>query len=120
LFVAGVTLQRHGDAVRDEQELLMQISNMVMEIYAMDTALCRVKRKPSSGIHRDVVRTFINDAMSRVEMSARQVLASVSEGDLLRAHLSALRRLIRWAPIDTIRARQRVAEYLIDQNRYLL
>jgi alkylation response protein AidB-like acyl-CoA dehydrogenase len=119
LFTAAAAIQKYADAIRDEQEVLMHISNMVMETYAMDTAMLRLM-KSSADVHTDAARTFINDAVSRVEFSAKQVLAAVSEGDALRTQLSALRRLLRWVPVDTVRMRQRIAEYLIEQNRYAL
>jgi alkylation response protein AidB-like acyl-CoA dehydrogenase len=120
LFAAGSAIQRFGESIRDEQEVLMHLSNMVMEIYAMDTAVCRVLKNASSDIQADVTRTFINDAMNRMEFSGRQVLAAVAEGDALRMQLGGLRRLIRWAPINTVKSRQRIAEHLVDNGRYAL
>src|SRR5215831_8726257 len=119
LFTAGSAIQKFAEAIRDEQEILMHISNMVMEVYAMDTAVHRLTKKPAD-LQTDIVRTFINDAMSRVEFAARQVLAATADGDALRTQLAALRRLLRWAPINTIKARQRIADFLIDQGRYAL
>jgi alkylation response protein AidB-like acyl-CoA dehydrogenase len=120
LFAAGSAVQKFADGIRDEQEVLMHLSNMVMDIYAMDTAVCRLTKKNSGDIHADAARTFINDAMSRVEFSARQALAAVAEGDTLRTQLAALRRLLRWVPINTIQTRQRIAEHLTDNGRYAL
>ena len=120
LFTAGAALQKYGEGIRDEQEVLMHLSNMVMEAYAIDTAVTRLVKKTSTDIHREVAATFINDAMGRVELSARQVLAAVAEGDNLRMQLAALRRLLRWTPINTVRSRQLIAEFLIDSNRYAL
>jgi alkylation response protein AidB-like acyl-CoA dehydrogenase len=120
LFTAGAAVQKFGDAMRDQQEVLMYLSNMVAEIYAMDTAIHRVIKSNLQGPHTDVARTFINDAMSRVDFSARQVLAAVADGDTLRTQLAALRRLMRWLPVNTVRARQRIAEFLIDSNKYAL
>ncbi len=120
LFAAGSAIQKYGDGIRDEQEVLMHLSNMVMESYAIDTAVARLARKTSTGIHLDVARTFINDAMARIEFSARQVLATVAEGDNLRMQLAALRRLLRWTPINTVHTRQRIADFLTDSNRYAL
>ena len=97
----------------------MHISDIVMDVFAMDTALLRLKKK-DTGHHTDAARTFINDAISRVEFSARQILAAVAEGDALRIQLAALRRLLRWTPIDTVKARQRIADFLIDSNRFAL
>src|SRR5262245_42129787 len=118
LFTAGSAIQKFGDAIRDEQEVLMHLSNMVMDVFAMDTAIHRLMKKDSSAPHADVTRVFINDAMNRVEFSARQVLAAVSEGDALRTQLAALRRLLRWMPVNTVKARQRIAEFLTDNGRY--
>jgi len=120
LFTAGSAIQKFADSIRDEQEVLMHISNMVMEVFAIDTALHRLMKRNHSGPQVDAARTYINDAMSRVEFSAKQVLAAVAEGDALRAQLGALRRLLRWTPVNTIKARQRVADFLIDHGRYAL
>src|SRR5262249_61991556 len=90
LFTAASAIQKFAEAIRDEQEVLMQISNMVMEVYAMDTAIHRLAKKPED-LRADVVRTFINDAMARIELSARQVLAATAEGDTLRTQLAAIR-----------------------------
>ena len=120
LFTAGSAIQKFVDTIRDEQEVLMHISNIVMEIFAMDTAIHRLMKKNSADPHTDVARTFINDAMSRIEFSAKQVLAAAAEGDTLRAQLAALRRLFRWTPINTVKARQRIADFLIDSGRYTL
>jgi alkylation response protein AidB-like acyl-CoA dehydrogenase len=117
LFVAGAAVQKYMDSIRDEQEVLMHISNMVMETYAMDTAIRRLLKKESA-VSEEIVRTFINDAVSRIEFSGRQVLAAISEGDTLRTQLSALRRLLRWSPVNTVKARQRIAEYLTDRGTW--
>ena len=106
--------------MKDEQEVLMHLSNMVSEVYAMDTAVQRLIKSTVRDPHTDVAKTFINDAMSRLDFSARQVLAAVAEGDTLRTQLAALRRLLRWVPVNTVRARQRIAEFLTDCNGYSL
>lgn len=120
LLAAGSAIQKYGEAVKDEQEVLMHLSNMVMDVYAMDTALARLAKKASRDIYHDVARTFINDAISRIEFSGRQVLAAIAEGDALRMQLAALRRLLRWTPINTVRTRQRIADFLCDSGRYAL
>ena len=120
LFTAGAALQKYGEGIRDEQEVLMHLSNIVMEAYAIDTAVVRLAKKTSTDIHREVAATFINDAMGRIELSARQVLAAVAEGDNLRMQLAALRRLLRWTPTNTVRSRQQIADFLTDSNRYAL
>ena len=120
LFTAAAAIQKFGETIKDEQEVLMHISNIVMDVFAMDTAIHRLTKKNAADPYADIVQTFINDAMSRIEFSARQTLAAVAEGDMLRTQLASLRRLLRWTPVNTVKARQRIAEFLIDSNRYAL
>src|SRR5262245_30252504 len=120
LFVAGVAIQRFMDAIKDEQEILMHLSNMVMETFAIDTAVHRLMKKGSTDIHADMARTFINDAITRIEFAGRQALAATSDGDTLRMQLSALRRLLRWSPVNTVKARQRIADFLTEHGKYAL
>src|SRR5947199_533824 len=90
LFTAGSAVQKFTDAIRDEQEVLMHLSNIVMEIYAVDTAIQRLRKNKLADPHADVARTFINDAMSRIDYAARQVLAAVAEGAARPTQLAAL------------------------------
>ena len=45
-------------------------------------------------------RVFANDAAARVETAARQALAAMSEGDVLRTQLAAARRRLAEATVD--------------------
>jgi alkylation response protein AidB-like acyl-CoA dehydrogenase len=118
LFVTQAAVQKYADSIKNEQEVLMHLSNMVMEIYAMDTALHRAGKSNSSELSRAIVRTFINDAVHRLMFSASQVLASIGEGEGLQTQLSTVQRLLRWTPLNTIQLRHRIAEQLIEQGRY--
>src|SRR5262249_47527397 len=104
LFVAASAIQKFADTIRDEQEVLMLISNMVMEVFAIDTAIHRSTKKQAGQLHAAMTRTFINDAMSRIDFAAKQALAAVADGDALRTQLAALRRLLRWTPINTVKS----------------
>src|SRR5262249_19715530 len=60
LFTAGSAIQKFGDTIRDEQEVLMHLSDMVMEIFAMDTAMHRLVKKNSAHPHLYVAPPFIH------------------------------------------------------------
>jgi hypothetical protein len=60
------------------------------------------------------------DSMARIEMFARPVLASCSEGDTLRANLAVLRRFAKYEPVDAIALRRRIAERLLSAGRYVV
>jgi alkylation response protein AidB-like acyl-CoA dehydrogenase len=121
LMTLGLSLQRYGDAITDEQEVLLAIADIIIAVACAESALLRASSAPAamSPLHIDAASTFINDAAFRVEATARQVLAAMSEGDTLRTQLAALRRLLKFTPIDTVVRRRRIADETIRRQSYI-
>jgi hypothetical protein len=126
LMIAGTAMQKYMEALAEEQEIVGNLSDIVMEIYAMDSALTRTlkliaARGPEAGqLPIDITQTYINDAIARIEQFAATALAAMSEGDDLKMQLAALRRLTRRTPINTVAARRRIVEAMIQAGRYTL
>jgi hypothetical protein len=88
-----------------------------MEIFAMESAQLRSQKNANA---EDICQVLLCDAMARIEMFARPVLAACSEGDALRANLAVLRRFAKYEPVDAIVLRRRIAERLLSAGRYVL
>jgi len=62
---------------------------------------------------------FCNDAIQRVEAKAKNTIAAIAVGDEGRTLLVALKRFTKNnSPVNTIAARQRIAEVMIQANAY--
>jgi butyryl-CoA dehydrogenase len=72
-----------------------------------------------SSLHEAAARVFVSDAALRVEMTARQLLAALANGDTLRTHLAALRRLLKMTPAATVPLRRMLADRSVERGRYL-
>ena len=124
LLVAGSAVQRYMQALEDEQEVIGVLSNLVMEVYAMESALLRTLKKagalPQPPLRLEVAatRAFIHEAADRMESEARRALARIAEGDTLRTQLAVLRRFLRRQPPDTIELRRQVADRSVELGRY--
>lgn len=124
LLVAGSAVQRYMQALADEQEVIGVLSDLVMEVYAMETVLLRTRKKMSKATpeacaaEADATRAYIYEAADRMELEARRALARIAEGDMLRTQLAVLRRFLRRTPPDTIDLKRRVATRALDLNRY--
>jgi alkylation response protein AidB-like acyl-CoA dehydrogenase len=114
-FVANLAAERHGEGLKDEQEILMHLADMVMEIYAMDSAICRAEKNPSD-FHSWIAETFVSDGLTRVWRSAVQILSALAQGDTLQTHLDSIQGLSAYTPANTIQNRRQIAEYLLDNN----
>jgi alkylation response protein AidB-like acyl-CoA dehydrogenase len=124
LQAAGGALQKFREKLADEQELIGALSNVVMEIYAMESCLLRAQKaaaaKGESATQTmiDAARVFINDAAERVEHDAKRAIVAVHEGDMLTTQMAVLKRFGKRAPVDTIALRRRVAAAVQAQDRY--
>ena len=121
---AGGAVQKYREKLADEQELVAALSNIVMEIYAMESSLLRAQ-KAANGKGQaaaqpmiDAARVFISDAAERVEHEAKRAIAALHEGDLLTTQMSVLRRFAKRAPVDSIALRRNVARAVQSQDRY--
>ncbi len=124
LLVAGAAMQKYMMKLADEQEVLALMSDMVIEIFAMESALLRaLKSAERSGdeksrIQKAMVKVCVNDGFERMEGFAKQALAAIAEGDTLRTQLSALKKLARFTPVNTVGLRREIAEAVIKLGRY--
>ncbi|HEX8189272.1 MAG TPA: acyl-CoA dehydrogenase family protein [Pyrinomonadaceae bacterium] len=125
LMVLGTAAQKYMAALSEEQEVLIGASNIIMDVFAMESAILRAQKlaaaqgEEAAALHLDVVRVFCNDAVARVEAEARNTLAAVAEGDELRTLLAALKRFTKHTPANTVAARRRIADAMIKANRYV-
>jgi alkylation response protein AidB-like acyl-CoA dehydrogenase len=113
-LVAHEAAEKYGDSLKDEQEILMHVADMTMEIYAMDSALCRLEKSRLKDFHAWKTETFVSDALSRIRWSGIQVLAAVLDGENLQTQLTRLNELSAYTPGNTIESRRRIAEALLD------
>jgi len=124
LLVAGAAVQKYMMKLAEEQEILASISDIVIEVFAMESALLRAMKSmekfgdEKSEIQKAMVKVYVNDAFDRVEGFAKQALAAIAEGDTLRTQLSALKKLTRFIPVNTIALRREIADSLIKIGRY--
>jgi alkylation response protein AidB-like acyl-CoA dehydrogenase len=123
LMVLGTAMQTYGEKLADEQEVLIAAADIVIDVYAAESALLRAagarSRKASlPDLHEAAARVYINDAASRVEASAKTALAAMTDGDTLRTLLAALRRLLKVTPINTVALRRTLADSTVDRRTY--
>jgi len=123
LMVFGVALQTYGQTLSDQQEVLMHLADIMMDVYAAESATLRavaasIQPAARAALHASAARVFVNDAAMRVDASARQALAAMADGDTLRTLLAALRRLSKTMPIDTAALRRHIADETVARGAY--
>lgn len=125
LMLLGTAAQKYMMKLAEQQEILMGIADVIMETFAMETAILRARKlvaaqgEDSVARYIDMTKVFCNDAVERIETQAKNTLGGMAEGDELRTLLAALRRFTKLQPMNTIAARQRIAADLISANKWI-
>jgi hypothetical protein len=100
----------------------MYLADILIDVYTADSAVLRATAAsglPRESLHADAARVFVNDAAMRIDASARQALATMLDGDMLRTMLAALRRILKVMPVNTTALRRRLADEAVAQCGYI-
>jgi alkylation response protein AidB-like acyl-CoA dehydrogenase len=124
LLVLGLAMQTYREKIADQQEVLMHLADMIIDTYSADSAVLRAlsvsaKKLPRADLQVVAARVFVNDAAMRVEASARQALGAMTEGDMLRTSVSALKRLFKQMPVNTAAMRRQLADEAVTRGAYI-
>ena len=115
-------VESHGDKLSEEQEAVALAADIIIEAYAIESAILRVEKLVSAKgadaclIPTEMLRVYVNDAADRVAISARNLAGAVKESAKL---MQAFERLAPQTPINTIESRRLIADSLIESGRYL-
>ena len=126
LFVFGKAHEKYGNALRNEQQIIGMLSDMIIEIWAAESALLRGqkilagKNAERAGIPVKMAKMLFHDSTEKMGFLAKSALESMEEGPLLKKPLTAIRVLMDHPPIPVAAWRQEIADHMIRVGRYLI
>ena len=123
LLLMGVAYQKFLNDLEKQQEVLAGITDVTMDIFAMESSLLRTQKllgHAKGEQAADMCAVLLRDAMAHIETTARTVVAACSEGDALRANLAVLRRFAKYEPVNAIGLRHGIARRLLEAERYIV
>jgi alkylation response protein AidB-like acyl-CoA dehydrogenase len=121
LLTLGVAHEKYGAKLEQQQEIIMNLSDIIMEVFAMESSLLRSRKLAAAGggaNAADASAVYLRDAISRVEFSSRTALSACAQGDDLRRYLSRVRGYASHDPVNAIALRRQIASRLLANERY--
>ncbi|MGY0693286.1 acyl-CoA dehydrogenase family protein [Virgibacillus sp. FSP13] len=124
LLGAGLAAQKYGKKLENEQEILVNLADMVNEVYNMESAILRTEKAINkSGEEKNkqkllYTQVYVQEAFNRIEADAKETLIAVESGDTLRMMLSSLRKLTRHTPTNVIAKKREIAAGIIEEEKY--
>ncbi|AXE19948.1 acyl-CoA dehydrogenase [Runella rosea] len=125
LMVAGAAVQKFMMKLSDEQEILMNVADMAIEIYAAESAVLRtekligMKGEAACALQKDLAMCYLHEAVEKINSAGKSAIMGFAEGDELRVMLMGLKRFTKIEPMNTKNARRRIADAMIAENKYV-
>ncbi|KJS14363.1 MAG: acyl-CoA dehydrogenase [Peptococcaceae bacterium BRH_c8a] len=125
LMVGGSAAQKYMQKIAKEQEIIEIMANMAIEVYAIESALLRAKKAldtdPESAETKvELALAYTYDAFPKLDAWAKQAMAYMFDGDMLRTNLSVAKRLCKYTPINVIAVRQKIAAKVFEAGKYVV
>ena len=124
LMVAGAAIQKYMDKFADEQEILMALADMIITTYAAESCLLRTEKLSTTlteeklALYKDMTDVFFYDAAGKINKSGVDAVNAFAAGDEQQAMLMGMKRFTKSANVNSIAARRRIADLMIEDNRY--
>jgi len=124
LTLFRLAYEKHGEDLREEQALAGLLSNMVIGIYALDTALLRTKKlsgsnKPDrAALPLKMTKVLFHESGESLGFLARQLLEALDEGESLKRGLEHLRKIMSPPPMNSVALRKEIADAMIRYGGY--
>lgn len=126
LMVAGAAAQTLMMTLAKEQEILMAISDMLIETYVSESALLRVEKlyqtegeTENNQLKLNATKAYIYDAADKINKLGKEALLSFAEGDELRMMLMGIKRFTKQEPVNIKDLRRSIADKMIAENKYM-
>ncbi len=124
LMVAGSAVQKFMMKLSEEQEVLMNLADMLIELYVAESAILRVEKmiatkgEKAAEIQKELAIIYLHGAVEKAASAGRSAITSFADGDELRLMLMGLKRYTKIDPYNLKEARRKVANYVIEKGEY--
>jgi alkylation response protein AidB-like acyl-CoA dehydrogenase len=124
LVIAGAAVQKLMESLKDEQEIIMNLTDMLIEVFACESVYLRTKKfsvmESISNLQSyiNMTKVYISDAMERINVYGKHAISSFAEGDDQKMLMLGLKRFTKYDYINTKNLRREIANKLIEANKY--
>jgi alkylation response protein AidB-like acyl-CoA dehydrogenase len=124
LMVGGKAAMALQDRIEDEQEIMMNLADLMIEIYAAESAILRTEKlvsmKGEEACSNQIAmsQVYLSEAVNKINDAAKEAIASFTKGDEQKVMLMGLKRYTKAELVNTKELRRQIADYMIAQGKY--
>ena len=127
LMIIGNVVQKFGNELEKQQQILLSLSDILIEIYFAESALFRtLKNIDREGIEsqttqKNIVEFYVFEAYNIIHKNAREVILSVSEGKEQEQLLKILNEKCSYNSYPNVfDLKTKIADKFIEENTFFI
>ncbi|MFH0729577.1 MAG: acyl-CoA dehydrogenase family protein [Pseudomonadota bacterium] len=126
LFTLGAALEKWGDNLMKEQEILERLADLSIGAFAMESSWLRSQKavqqagEKGARLKTKMATAFIYSTIEKLGIAAAEVLAAVAAGNELKQLRTDLAKLMRYAPVDVIAINREIAAEISAAGKYIV
>ncbi len=124
VYCANQAIQKHMADLRERQEILIDLADIISQLYAMDSTVCRTLQlveeqgMEETKAHRAATRLVLAEAYQIIRERGERLIYNLGDGDELNAYLEAFEKLTFYPRIDVISLWDELADAVLARARY--
>ncbi len=124
LYIIPVVQEKFGRKLMFEEEILMNLADIMMNVYVLESTLLRVEKldaqnlKNNIAVYKDILDILTQNLAGEIYQAGYEAIGSFAEGDEMKELLNLFEKFVKIEPFNIKEARRRVADKLIDDNFY--
>jgi alkylation response protein AidB-like acyl-CoA dehydrogenase len=124
LMVGGKAAMSLADKIESEQEVMMNLADVMIEIYAAESVVLRTEKliglrgEASCQPQIAMTQVYLFEAAEKIQTAAKEAIAAFTKGDEQKVMLMGLKRYIKADLVNTKELRRQVADYMIEKGKY--
>jgi hypothetical protein len=124
LMIAGSAVQKFMMKLAEEQEIIMNVTDMLIEVFTAESAILRVIKlssmKGESELlpYVEMTKVYVSDSLERTGIYGKHAIEAFAEGDELKMLILGLKRYTKLNSVNTTKLRRNIAERLIMANKF--
>lgn len=124
LMVGGKAAMALADKIESEQEVMMNLADVMIEIYAAESAILRTEKLVSmrgeEACAQQIAMTqvYLFEAVEKIQTAAKEAIAAFTKGDEQKVMLMGLKRFTKAELVNVKELRRQIADYMIEKGKY--
>ncbi|MEX2568329.1 MAG: acyl-CoA dehydrogenase family protein [Cyclobacteriaceae bacterium] len=124
LMIGGKAVQDLGERLETEQEIMMNLADIMIEIYAAESCILRTEKllmergEETVKVQSAAAQVYLYEAAEKIHTAGKEVILSFTSGEEQKVLLMGLRRYTKMDAVNTKILRRKIAAALIDQGKY--